>query len=284
MRHYSKTEVFKTGTPISVKKYSDTAVQSLHTHDFIELVYIKSGHGIQTIDNCEFSVKKGDLIFINYGKTHSFRGEDGFTFYNILLTPWFISDELINSENAMDLLSLNCFESFSTFDDEPKITFSPNEILFIENIVEEMKIEYAEKTRGYEQALKSYITILLIHIFRKMDKGNILGKEKRIPTEILEYLDNNYNEKITVNALAERCFYNPSYFSRIFSETYGMSITDYVLEKRFEKACHLLSTTSMTVDAIAAEAGFRDSGAIFKYFKKKLGITPAEYRKSKNKQ
>ena len=147
-----------------------------------------------------------------------------------------------------------------------------------------MKIEYAEKTRGYEQALKSYITILLIHIFRKMDKGNILGKEKRIPTEILEYLDNNYNEKITVNALAERCFYNPSYFSRIFSETYGMSITDYVLEKRFEKACHLLSTTSMTVDAIAAEAGFRDSGAIFKYFKKKLGITPAEYRKSKNKQ
>ena len=284
MRHFSKTDVFKTGTPISVKKHFHTNAQSLHTHDFIELVYIKSGHGIQIIDDCEFPVKKGDLVFINYGKTHSFRGEDGFTFYNILLTPWFISDELINSENAIDLLSLNCFESFSNFNDEPKITFSPNEILFIENMIEEMKKEYAEKPRGYEQSLKSYLTILLIHIFRKMDKGNILSKGKRIPSEILEYLDNNYNEKITVNTLAERCFYNPSYFSRIFSETYGMSITDYILEKRFEKACHLLSATDMTVEKIAAESGFRDSGAIFKYFKKKLGITPSEYRKSKNKQ
>ena len=78
--------------------------------------------------------------------------------------------------------------------------------------------------------------------------------------------------------------YNPSYFSRIFSEAFGMSITDYVLEKRFEKACSLLVSTDMTIEKIAAESGFRDSGSIFKYFKKRLGLTPAEYRKSKNQQ
>lgn len=112
----------------------------------------------------------------------------------------------------------------------------------------------------------------------------MLGNEKKIPSEILEYLDNNYDEKITVNTLAERSFYNPSYFSRIFSETFGMSITEYIKEKRFEKACELLSDTDLSVEDIATKSGYRDSGAIFKHFKKKLGITPTEYRKSKNKQ
>jgi len=284
MRHFSKNEVFKTGAPISIVKSSETTDVDTHTHDFIELVYIKSGSGYHKIDDIEFEVKKGDLLFINYGKTHSFHSEKGFIFYNILLTPWFMSEELVNSENAIDLLTLNCFESFSTFSDVPKISFSADEIVFVENMISEMEKEYYKKPIGYEQAIKGYITVLLIHIFRKMDKGNILGKEKKIPTEILDYLDNNYNEKITVNALAERCFYNPSYFSRIFSETFGMSITDYVLEKRFEKACQLLSLTDMTVEAVATESGFRDSGAIFKFFKKRLGLTPAEYRKSKNKQ
>lgn len=283
MLHFSKKEVFTTGTPISILKSTKTAEIDTHTHDFIELVYIKSGSGYHKIDDMKFEVKKGDLLFINYGKTHSFRSEKGFHLYDILLTPRFMSEELVNSENAIDLLSLNCFESFSTFSNVPKISFSADEIVFVENMISEMEKEYYSKQRGYEQALKGYITVLLIHIFRKME-NNILGKEKKIPSEILEYLDNNYNEKITVNTLAERCFYNPSYFSRIFSEAYGMSITDYVLEKRFEKACSLLTSTDMTIEKIAAESGFRDSGAIFKYFKKRLGITPAEYRKSKNQQ
>ena len=284
MHHFSKQEVFKTGAPISVRRSASTSNVHTHTHDFIEIVYIENGSGYHKINEEEFEVKKGDILFINYGKTHSFSSENGFVFYNILLTPEFVSEELINSENAIDLLTLNCFESFSTFSDVPKISFSADEIVFVENMISEMEKEYYSKPRGYEQALKGYITILLIHIFRKMDKGNILGKEKKIPAEILDYLDNNYNEKITVNALAERCFYNPSYFSRIFSETFGMSITDYVLEKRFKKACQLLSLTDMTVEAVATESGFRDSGAIFKYFKKKIGITPTEYRKSKNQQ
>lgn len=284
MHHFDK-QVFGNKSEISVRKFTDSDVDYLeHTHDFIELIYIESGSAVQKIDEAEFAVKKGDLVFINYGKTHSFKSESGFTFYNILLTPAFLSDELTNSENAMDLLSLGCFESFSDFTDEPKITFAADEVLFIEHMILEMAREYKEKRSGYDQALKGYITVLLIHIFRKMKKENKLLRGKKIPSEILDYLDNNYNEKITINALAERCFYNPSYFSRIFSETFGMSITEYILEKRFEKACGLLKTTDMTIEEIAESSGYRDSAAIFRHFKKKLGITPGEYRKSKNQQ
>lgn len=282
MYHFGK-QIFENHKQISVRKKFDIGFVE-HTHDFIELIYIESGVATQKINDIEFPVKKGDLVFINYGKAHSFRSDKGFTFYDILLTPTFLSDELINSENAMDLLSLGCFESFSDFTDEPKISFGSDEIVFIEHMISEMAKEYEWKKSGFEQALKGYITVLLIHIFRKMEKKNIFLREKKIPTEILDYLDNNYNEKITVSNLAERCFYSPVYFSRIFSETYGITVTEYVLQKRFEKACMLLSTTKQTIEEVAQNSGYRDGAAIFRHFKKKLGITPGEYRKSKKQQ
>ncbi len=278
MNHFSGEDMFGSGASVYVER-SKSFCYGKHTHEFLELVYIKDGTGKHIINDVSYDVKKGDLLFINYGKTHSFESENGMDYYNILLTPEFISEQLTNSENAIDLLTLSCFESFSNFNDEPKIRFSSSEIIFVEQLLNEMEREFAKKDAGYTEVLKSCITVLLIHIFRKMDRG-MLADDKKIPAEILDYIDNNYNEKITIKDLAKRCFYNPSYFSRIFSEIYGMTITEYISERRFEKACQLLSESDMTVEEVARSAGYRDTAAIFRHFKKKLGITPGDYRKN----
>ena len=55
---FNKKEVFTTGTPISILKSTTTSEIDTHTHDFIELVYIKSGSGYHKIDDMEFEVKK----------------------------------------------------------------------------------------------------------------------------------------------------------------------------------------------------------------------------------
>lgn len=278
MNHFSGEDMFGSGASVYVERSKEFCCKK-HTHEFLELVYIKDGTGKHIINDVSYDVKKGDLLFINYGKTHSFESENGMDYYNILLTPEFISEQLTNSENAIDLLTLSCFESFSNFNDEPKIRFSSSEIIFVEQLLNEMEREFAKKDAGYTEVLKSCITVLLIHIFRKMDNG-MLTDDKKIPAEILDYIDNNYNEKITIKDLAKRCFYNPSYFSRIFSEIYGMTITEYIAERRFEKACQLLSGSDMTVEEVARSAGYRDTAAIFRHFKKKLGITPGDYRKN----
>jgi len=283
MKVFSDEAVFGNNAKVKIQRLTDSFWCAKHTHEFIEMKYIETGISSEYINDREFKVKKGDLLFINYGKSHSFTAPEGSVFYNILLTPGFISDELTNSENAIDLLSLSCFNEFSNFIEEPIITFSADEIIFIERILSEMFREYMEKKPGYEQLLKSCITILLIHIFRKMDLSNIIGSQNKIPNEILDYLDSNYNEKITINTLAKRCFYNPSYFSRIFSETYGITVTEYITQKRFEKACELLKNTNLSVEEIAVLSGFRNTSAIFSRFKNEMGITPGEYRRNVKK-
>ena len=279
MENFSGKDMFGRGESVYIERDSAVGYQP-HTHEFIEIVYISKGDAKHFINDICYEVKKGDLLFINYGKTHSFSAEKEFEYYNIILTPEFISNELTNSRNAMDLLSLSCFDDFSSFNDEPKISFSGSELIFIEELINEMEREYTLIEKGYTEVLKCCITVLLIHIFRKMNNGAIFDNNDKIPAEILEFIDNNYNEKITINDLAKRCYYNPSYFSRIFGEVFGMTITEYISEKRFKKACELLKESDMTIDEIARVSGYRDTAAIFRHFKKKLGVTPKVYRQS----
>ena len=57
----------------------------LHTHEFVELIFILSGRGEHRIDGISYKVEAGDLLFVNYGQSHSFLAEkDGFQYYNLL--------------------------------------------------------------------------------------------------------------------------------------------------------------------------------------------------------
>ena len=72
MRTWRTDEVFADGEGISVKMISANHHVCPHTHDFIEIIYIASGEGVERIDGVMHEVKRGDLLFVNFGETHSF--------------------------------------------------------------------------------------------------------------------------------------------------------------------------------------------------------------------
>lgn len=104
------------------------------------------------------------------------------------------------------------------------------------------------------------------------------GKEKDL-MEIRSYLDENYTKKITLDQLSERYFINKYYLTRIFREQFGVSINNYILEKRITHAKQLLRFTDQTVEEIGEACGM---GALYYFsrmFKKIEGVSPSEYRK-----
>ena len=58
---------------VALKKLSDIKDEPLHDHDFVEIVYIHDGKGAHYVNGVEYLVQKGDLLYINYGCTHSFK-------------------------------------------------------------------------------------------------------------------------------------------------------------------------------------------------------------------
>ncbi len=254
-----------------------------HTHDFIEMVYISHGSAIHSINGIKYEVKKGDLLFINYKQVHSFIANENLNYYNISINPKIFGETLVNAENAFEMLTLSAFEEFQNevCRDNPLISFQGNELIKIEFILDEMIREQFAKDMGVDTIIKSYLTILLSYVFRKMASQSIEYKRKyrHIPSEILEYIARHCNEKITLDVLAERCFYNPSYFSRLFKEIYGMTVSEYIQKMRIEKSCYMLKYSLRTVDEIATMVGYEDKTNFYRFFKKQCGVTPAAYRK-----
>lgn len=254
--------------------------EDVHTHDFIEMVYIVKGKGAHRINSVTYNVKKGDLLFINYGETHSFTvGNGGMSFYNILIRPEFFSRELLNSENAFELLTLTAFSELSPLVNRecPFVSLKGEEIKRFETLLTMLEEEYSERRSGRHTMLNSLMTALMTYTFRAMSPD--IAKA-HVTDDILRYIEEHYHEKITLHDLAERSFYTPSYFSRLFKDTYSVTLTDFLIRTRIEKSCTMLTDTTLSVEEICGAVGYSDKTKFYRHFKEITGKTPAEYRKN----
>ncbi len=282
MHTYKKDSYFKDGTGIEVLFHTIAKDEPEHLHEFIEMVYILRGSGIHAIDGVEYDFKPGSLLFINYRQVHYFRTDTEMEMCNILLDPEWISEKLIDSENAFELLGLSAFSHFEkdVDSDRPLILFSGEERHQIERLLKDMAAEKAKKNTGYITVLKSQVMVLLTYIFRKMS-SDIAPVQKGFTPEFLTYIRENSAEKLTLGELAKKCFYNPSYFSRLFKEHYGITVTEYINQIRLEKAMEMLLKTELSVEDIVEHTGFSRKATFYKLLKQKTGMTPQDFRKSK---
>ncbi len=97
---------------------------------------------------------------------------------------------------------------------------------------------------------------------------------------VLTYINMNYNTPITLDMLAKKFGYSKSRFSHIFSETMGTSPIKYINDIRLNNACEMLSSTNLSISAVAFICGFNDPLYFSKLFSKKYKTTPSEYRTS----
>ena len=97
-------------------------------------------------------------------------------------------------------------------------------------------------------------------------------------SRIVEYVEQNHRNNITLAKTAEILGYEYSYFSKIFNRIFSMNFNDYLNTYRFNDACQMLTETDMTITEIASESGFKSIRS-FNYVFRKLSVTsPREYR------
>ena len=102
---------------------------------------------------------------------------------------------------------------------------------------------------------------------------------QNVMPEIIQHIENNYYKSLSLEELAQKSFYNPSYFSRIFKELYGKTLTEYITEKRINEAIKLLENSEMTIEEICRKVGYADKKHFYRMFKQKMNLTPGQYRR-----
>jgi AraC family transcriptional regulator len=95
---------------------------------------------------------------------------------------------------------------------------------------------------------------------------------------VLNYIDDNLTEKLTLDELARVAGLSPHHFSEAFKRRTGVPPIRFVIRRRVERAVHFLATTDRTISDIAHELGFPSHGHLSTFFKRDVGTPPSRFR------
>lgn len=258
-----------------------------HSHDFVEICYVCTGKGYHLVDGRQYKVYKGDLFIINYDISHTFYKEspnDTLITYNIIFKPGFLDYALINSNEFNSLTMSYLFRNLYTDDfikEDLRLNLDEQEDLG--SLIIDMYREYTLLRTGYMGIIRAYMIELILKIMRcfsnRTPNTKCFNENAGIINSALEYLNENYSKSLSLNDLAIKCFLSKNYFCRLFKETTGMTMSEYVQSLRVNEACKLLKTTDKRLTDIALEIGFNDYKLFCSNFKRLKGMRPGEYKK-----
>ena len=263
MRQFKSDELIEREATLHIFE-SHGEVCPTHGHDFIEIVYVKSGSATEFVNEDRYEVGSGDLIFINYGSTHRFLAHGKFNYINICFHPETLECDLITPENAFGVLQLTAFDEIRREGDGGMVSFAKEEQPEIEQLLEAMLKEYRARRVGWQTVLKSYMNVLFIRMLRKTAIGATDAEDTDLWADLQAYIDEHLGSKLSLSHLAQKCFYNPSYFSRVFKERFGMPLTEYIARRKLNSAIALRRVGRLSVGEIAERSGFSSASALYR--------------------
>ena len=121
-----------------------------------------------------------------------------------------------------------------------------------------------------------------ISVLRKLlsaEEGAPTINNRELINKVITYIDDHYQEDISLYIIAEYVFFSPQYLGKLFRETTGISFTSYLIKIRMEAASNLLLTTKLPVATVASKVGYGNVQSFGRIFKSYFNCTPGEYRK-----
>lgn len=115
--------------------------------------------------------------------------------------------------------------------------------------------------------------------FYKTHDGSQKSKKDIMVEKFLTIVKDNYREKRLIEFYSERLFLTPKHLSRVIKERSGKSAGEWIEDHVMLEAKALLKSTDKTIQQISDELNFPSQSFFGKYFKRRAGISPKEYRK-----
>jgi len=271
--------IVKYRTPTDENPY--IMVNSHYHEEVYEIFYLIDGERYYFLKDRTYHIKKGDLVLIDRNEIHKSSHVKSHRHKRVLVQfkPDFIN-EIINTDDSIDL--------FSCFTGEQKILrLDLKEQEIIEDLFSKMYHEQTNKQKGFELFNKIKLTEMLLYInritmaktFYKFDHPNSLHEKT---SEIVKYLNDNYAEDINLRKVSEYFYISPNYLCKIFKESTGFTLIEYLNQVRIKQAKSLLKNSSLSISQIYEACGFETMTHFERIFKSITGYSPLKYRKSVN--
>lgn len=258
-------------TVASFSRLFANTVRYHHWHQCLEILYVEEGFGVAIVDNRHYTMRPGRLFFFPPFTLHKVRVDE--------------QAEAIYRRTIIHLdhhAVLKCLRDFPhTQQRLEKLSRRGSEAWVVD--LAHCHSHVDDLFSCYPPPMSSEsIAGLLISLFAMLpdDRTGAPGSSTGIASQVMFWLDEHYQEKFRLDALAAELGRSRSYVSRKFHAETGEKIHHYLNTLRLRKACECLLHSDASVREIAVRVGFSDVTWFISAFKKGIGETPLQYRKN----
>lgn len=279
-----------------------------HLHRQVEIMFVIDGQLTANIEDIDYELKTGDISVTFPDKIHSLFTPEHSKVLLMVFDMDFLQDFRIAfkeyspvspiikldslSEHGKNALSwlISLSKNMPATADMPDIkginyheNKSNNLKMIMHPVVSDTRkiVDVQKDLSPNLLYTKSYLAILLADIFSVLELEKRQSfPDKNICESILVYLDQHYQEDISLESTAKAIGISKFYLSQIFSNKLHTSFPAYVTARRLDYAEKLLTTTSKPITEIAFEAGFTSQRTFFRSFQEAYNTTPHQYRKN----
>ena len=227
-----------------------------HFHAGIELVYMIKGQLDAVINGQSMILNENQLLVVNCYSVHRFLSTDSETITSVI--------PLSALPSMQKLLTTNRFMHSIVDDDADRNLASLMRLLAAHPENEFMQKGICYTILGY------LVERITLEPLSSTDQVDLICK-------ILNYLNENFTQQITVDQLAAKFGYSRSRFSHMFKSTIGYSLPQYLNVLRCRSVAESLVSTDIPVVELAINAGFNNTHSFYSAFKSCYNMTPREY-------
>lgn len=265
--------------------YTNLAPQP-HGVDALLVSFTARGTGRHWMNDAVYPESSGSLGITHYGEVHSIvTDEEGMDIYNLYLDPRARPLPPVPAEfnNMLQVLFASREQFRHRLNRSIHLRFAD---LFLPlHCLQAMLREMQQPAAGSAAVIDAMLRVFLIACCRNaMEEGMVPSLSDEAPPsawvlDTYRFLDENYQSPISLDQLAARAHISKGYLCRAFKKQMGLSVVQYLTERRIQAAMQLLQNTDDKILSVALDAGFGDLSHFNRIFKRLTGLSPTVYRK-----
>ena len=254
--------------------YSDVPWRyEMHEHSAVEILLTLEGSVTYTVEDIVYQVRKGEVLIVPPDMQHSLSMGENSSRYLYLFEP-----EGILSMRDIKTLAPYFHRPFHLRDGSEAHVRIRELLLKLKDIYEKRELMW--NTACYSYLLRIYAILGQRYLngvrSRATDGGRIV--ESEVITAAMTYINNHYNQDLSLEDVAGFAGFSRYYFSRSFKKQTGYSFKDYLCQKRLQVAMDLLIRSDKSMKDVAVESGFGSVATFNRVFREKKGCTPTQFR------
>lgn len=253
-----------------------------HFHPCCEILFVHAGQGNVIVNRQAHEIRRGMLFFFQPFELHNVYANADFGYSYVRSLMHFEASAIEDSLRAFPIRHKRFMQLWQGNSGSQAFDLSEQA-----DWVERVLNEYEQAVQAGKSATHEDLTMLMLQllgILHSASGDNASGgklttrRNLHYSEMIMQWIEANYSEEVTLERVAEAIHLSPSYVSRVFREETGSSMIDYLTARRMKQACRLLQTTRIPVDQIGAKVGMPNVSYFIQSFKKVIGTTPLKYR------